>query len=84
MKCSEMWRVGYFYIPRGRWYTARLFRTLDEAVDHYIEMYGKDDIGAVRLYEPGYRPDSDYLWHDEKIDQNQRQLCAFAAVQNVD
>lgn len=74
-----MWGVSYFWMPRGKWNACRRYPTLDEAVDDFIKLFRNNDVGAVRLYEPGYRPDDDFLWHDEKINQEQRQRCAVAA-----
>lgn len=83
MRCSEMWGVRYFYGPTGRWHGSRLYPTADEAVADFIALAGRPDVGAVRLYEPGYRRDDGYLWHDESMTRDERRQAARLAAMEV-
>lgn len=77
------YNVRYFYLPCGRWYGARVYTTLDEAVNDFIKLMESETTGAVRLYDDPYAPDDDYLWGDEKIDRTMRRQLASVLAREV-
>jgi len=78
---SHMWGVRYFM--GHKWYCMRMFDTFEEAAADFMDLVWKVDIGAVRLYLPGNRADDDYLWHDERLTQEERRAAAVAHARKV-